>query len=470
MELAHSIQKNWGIALVSIALTLLLGTVLSVLPLSKSLLFCIAVVFGLIILLKFEYGIYTLLLFSVAGHFLGFDVPGLPPMYFVEIMLLILLPIWIILMFIEQRKLVLSQVNIPLIVILVWALISTVSTHYIGTAKPENFKYQINGLILLFITITGYFIVANNVQSERVAKSMIGCIIVASIPMGIYQSYLFFTQAGMSIGYFWKVGSFFGGNFLGGFYLIILLLLISLLIYYKDSPAKRVLIGFMISFIIFNLITSFNRATFISVVVSILFFAFIKNKKVFATILTCSVILFSVYPKLIQSITNIYSLAQYEGVPTRIPIAMDALNIMIKHPVFGIGFDRYGPHSHIWPLLLGEKLGGYTGSAHNDYLQMGVNLGIVGLGLFIWFLWSIWRETFSLYRFTQSRFFKSITSAFLAIIVGFSVECLASESIFGSFENGGYWMFSARVYFWALLSIVVGMKNFEKEGRSNHIE
>ncbi|MBF0594474.1 MAG: O-antigen ligase family protein [Candidatus Omnitrophica bacterium] len=60
----------------------------------------------------------------------------------------------------------------------------------------------------------------------------------------------------------------------------------------------------------------------------------------------------------------------------------DAIRIIAEHPVFGTGINTYTQviktYNTVWKAY-----------PHNCYLQMGAELGLVGLGLFLWFLGAV---------------------------------------------------------------------------------
>ncbi len=448
--------------MISVFIALLLGTMLNIFSLSTNLLLYAISILGLLAFVKFEYGIYIILLLSIIGGLFSFDLPGIPPIYFVEVMLTILLFVWGISILIYRRKFVSSPINKPLLLILLWSVVSMIGAQHRGVVVSETYKYQINAFIMLFFTIVSYFIIANHISSKQVVKYMIFSIIISSVPMSMYQYYLFFTQANMKIGYFDRVSSIFSGGFLSVYYLMVFLLLVNLFFYYKKDKIKQILIGLGVIILLFNIIITFARAVFIATVASISVLIFLQNKKFIASILFCLSILFLIYPRIVSPIVDTYSI---KGTGARIDIARDACRIIKKYPLFGVGLDNYRNYTHYYY----RGLSGYSRpmcSAHNDYLQIGVNIGIVGILLFFWFLWNIWRETFLVYKFTQDKFFKSIVASFLATILGFSITALAGEVIFGAFGNGGYQMFSPRLYFWVLIGIIVGIKNLEKVERN----
>lgn len=77
-----------------------------------------------------------------------------------------------------------------------------------------------------------------------------------------------------------------------------------------------------------------------------------------------------------------------------------AMHEMIEHPFgIGIGLYQYTYPRYAFPIE-GEivRYGKIAQTPHNEYLQMGVELGVVGLGIFLWGLVLVAREAWWLLR------------------------------------------------------------------------
>jgi len=72
-----------------------------------------------------------------------------------------------------------------------------------------------------------------------------------------------------------------------------------------------------------------------------------------------------------------------------------ALRMCIDNPVFGIGLGNYGDFfpKYNFPIETTiARYGKYTDFAHNELLQIGAELGVIGVVLIIWLLFQIIRE------------------------------------------------------------------------------
>lgn len=76
---------------------------------------------------------------------------------------------------------------------------------------------------------------------------------------------------------------------------------------------------------------------------------------------------------------------------SRLAYVQGAWNILVTHPVIGTGFGTFGAAYHAMKPL--EPTEGQHNAihAHNTLLQVAAELGVIGLGLFVVFLWPVGR-------------------------------------------------------------------------------
>lgn len=96
----------------------------------------------------------------------------------------------------------------------------------------------------------------------------------------------------------------------------------------------------------------------------------------------------------------------------RMEIWRDSVVSVTKNPVLGIGIGNF-------PFALSEKLSAAKkgASAHNIYLDVAVEMGLVGMAIFIWLLWSICEKLFHLSRKFKEEKFRLLAFAFLTYFI-----------------------------------------------------
>ncbi len=76
-----------------------------------------------------------------------------------------------------------------------------------------------------------------------------------------------------------------------------------------------------------------------------------------------------------------YNVTAYSG---RIEIWKRGLKIMAGHPIFGVGIDGFTTAEG----LSHKDIGGKWSTAHNSFIQIGAELGFIGLILFCYIIWT----------------------------------------------------------------------------------
>ncbi|MGP0628409.1 O-antigen ligase family protein [Nitrospina sp. 32_T5] len=84
----------------------------------------------------------------------------------------------------------------------------------------------------------------------------------------------------------------------------------------------------------------------------------------------------------------------------RIEFSTNSYEIMMERPLFGHGTgsfrQRYADHAAT------NQLERVTDNPHNEYLMLGVQTGWMGIGLFLYFIFTLWRYSFSLDPYHRS--------------------------------------------------------------------
>ncbi len=96
-----------------------------------------------------------------------------------------------------------------------------------------------------------------------------------------------------------------------------------------------------------------------------------------------------------------------------------------KHPLIGVGIGNF-------PVVLGQdiKLAKAGSSAHNLYIHIAAEMGIVAAGLAIWFLWSVFARNFKLFKEYKDSFFSIYYGASLLFIPWVLIYLLTDAALF----------------------------------------
>jgi len=180
-------------------------------------------------------------------------------------------------------------------------------------------------------------------------------------------------------------------NILAGFLVIGLILIIGLIASLKQKKLQKILrLIFVINFI--GLLTTLSRAAIITLVVSIIVFAFISrkdkilNKTVtkFSLIVFFILIIFTVsFPELILTRTLGNNRVENISNVTRVEQYKEAGSILKDNWLIGVGLGNYT--THLYNQDSTKSAWDYQ-PVHNTYLLIFAELGIVGLAAGLFFI------------------------------------------------------------------------------------
>jgi len=302
-----------------------------------------------------------------------------------------------------------------------------------------------------------YFIVVNNVRNEEQISRIISTILIMG---GLFGIYGILQYNGIDFS-FWignygrgKVFGLFGnaGYFAG--YLMFPLPIAIALFFVCKSKVKKILLLIGVLAMAGALLATLTRGSYLalgisSIIMFLLFLSsrgnfFIKeNKKILIIILIAIIIttfLFVVPNPLNKQGTVIFE------IKSRISITQLTNDSSLKRRGAIWGFSILMIKDH---LLLGSGLGtfkyntlkyqakffdqgqnralypyGVTDKAHNEYLQLGAELGIIGLGIFLWLIISYFNYGVKKLKGIENKYKQGIIIGLVANIVAFLVDGL----------------------------------------------
>ena len=178
-------------------------------------------------------------------------------------------------------------------------------------------------------------------------------------------------------------------NDFGTYVIIFIPIFLAFAINMKQSLKYRIIMFIVLSMSLCCLFLSSCRAAWVGFIFMIVFFVIVKNKWLFLS--SVLVLILSLF--LLQDFVK--SNIKEEDVKERISadysinhrflMAKEAIIMILDRPVLGMGLNTYtimGPKYKIHPL------GGMY--PHNSYLHKTVETGLVGLGMFFLFVWSLY--------------------------------------------------------------------------------
>ena len=234
---------------------------------------------------------------------------------------------------------------------------------------------------------------------------------------------------------------------------------------FDDSPYDRVLwTAWFVCFGI-GLLLCFSRGVWLSVIVAVGFMLMqlgrgVTHKKILFIGAACLLLLAclnlpGVYNIIVERITSAVDIS-YASNRARLLRWGQAATMFLENPILGKGYGAFAMLYEEDVALVGSYTAQYQLGAHSEYLQVLAELGVVGLGVWMWLNVAFLRYGFRSLQILDDGFYRAIVvglmAAELSLMVHFTVNNLLNGDAIG-------------VPFWGiygLLPAVVQMANREK--------
>jgi O-antigen ligase len=184
-----------------------------------------------------------------------------------------------------------------------------------------------------------------------------------------------------------------------------------------ESGAKRVLLAFASAMMALSVVFSRSRGGILGMAVSLIFVCVVlfrtnRSKRGLLGVLSlvAVVVAFSLWLSP-DRVLQRFSEAQ-DG--HRVAIYADSLRMWTHHPVLGTGLGTFPNVYPSYKSFFGDTFVNY---AHNDYLQLLVEMGALGFAIAMWFLIVVFRQGFRKISKPRAREERILTLAAMTAIV-----------------------------------------------------
>ncbi len=212
---------------------------------------------------------------------------------------------------------------------------------------------------------------------------------------------------------------------------------------------KRILPAFCLMISSLAIILSQTRSAYLSILISSIFLFHRSIKKIFIILIIFSAILY-------------FSPIQYrlsESILKYNPRIMTWLTFaeMIKdHPVTGIGFGMQSYHDIDFVAKYAKRVPKFRGigdvvvAPHNFIIDIAVRIGIVGLILFLYVLFTFFKMCWQTIRYGRDDFIRGWGLAVMSAFIAFFVQGMYADAGFGNQVIIMYTIFAMMTILWRL--------------------
>jgi len=317
------------------------------------------------------------------------------------------------------------------------------------------------GEILSYVVL--FFVVANNVEEDDV-KRLIGLMIICGTLVSLYDIWqnrgIDFTSPRDA-----HISTFGHPNFAAQYLLIVSPLTLSGLMAHKSAAKRSIYVFAFLVMLVFLLLTRTRGAwialaSSIFLMVGLIVLKRLKQKKKIITakagiiVLTiCLILSASIFllPTKIQKkwvapiaerVASTFDLQNYSNA-TRLRVWENTFRMISDRPFFGVGIGNF---KVVYPAYRSMAEYQATGSgirytkAHNEYLQIWSELGIIGFIVFIWILFNLFRICRQLWLQAWDDCLHWMTLGLIGSITATAVGAIFSSSLRVSTVAMSFWL------------------------------
>lgn len=363
-----------------------------------------------------------------------------------------------------------STINVALIVFLAANLLSFINSGYLALSSRAFFSKSLKFAALFLLVQT---ILRSEIKIKNfIIIAYLSCITIlldASVQYFIthidllhsYPSFQFShptitaTNAPYPRGFLGlPTASFPFPNDFSAWILIFILPAGIMLFMNKTAIWKRTLLAFVFSMLCFFLVATKTRGAWIGFVVSILLMPFIIKIDIKKKLLIALAVILLFASPLILKTTNARHIMTMTSVSDRNVMWTNGWKIFIKHPVIGNGVNTFFEH---YKAVREDEYKGKKGSyAHNCYLQMAADVGLLGLGAFLFFVTSVLIGALKAIMICKDDFL-------YPLIVGLTLGVVAY--LVHSFFDTNLYSLNLSYLFWISIGVLMSLVNLS-EGRA----
>ena len=365
-----------------------------------------------------------------------------------------------------RLKLIRTPLNLPILIFLSLALLSLAASKYKWASVAEVYR------LLTYLLL--YFVTVSTVRDKN-SLNMVTFVWLLSTGLaclyGLYQH----SFEGMS-----PIRSSFGNaNFFAAYLVLVLPLALALLINnifpmlrknwsshrFKETPMAFVKIGLrilalaiLLGIMILSLSLASSRGAWLGLTIGLISFGWLsclrvstrRSKRIVPALLLALLIIFSISTPSLLKKKPVKEELETGTLGLRFLIWEGTLRMIASNPFIGTGIGTFYiayPEYRLPEYFKNPHAVDATAHAHNEFLELGGEMGILGLGAFLWILVVCLRQAVTLVRVTEDKRRRNLVIGLISGVAGLIVTNLVGVNL--RFP-------SSAIFFWLTLGLVIG--------------
>ncbi len=313
-----------------------------------------------------------------------------------------------------------------------------------GSVFPGQSFYGLITKTLEWFVI--YFLVIETIVSKRQIFIAIAIFIFTSLATSldgliqVYITYKDFFGGRVIVPHNGATAAFVTYNDLGGYLTVVIPLTLSLFFLVRNRSAK-ILTFFIFTICAWCLVVTFARGAWLAGSLGILFFLFFNSRKLFAIASIALIAFVLCFSFLASPEVKKGFRIDTSNMGWRLEVWQYGMKMVQERPVFG-----YGPNSFMKIFKEHRRHKGRQADyeptyAHNCYVQMAVETGIVGLALFSWILVRMFRKIIRQIKEPHlgAGDLRMLLAGLLAALFGFLAHSFVDTNFYSLKLSALYW-------------------------------
>lgn len=349
-----------------------------------------------------------------------------------------------------------TKINVPMLFLFVISCVSLInSINY-----NDSFK---GGILRLTQYAFVFFVLLKEIKDKRqinkVIFSICSGIILASID-GMWQvatgrDFIRGYATIINIGLLRATASFKDSNLLGIYLSAFTPLVLGLSLYYFRKMKKLAFI-FVSIISLSGIILTYSRPTLLAIYIALLFLSIVKqDKKIAVSLIVILLVAPFILPKAVKNWAKEveYNPLRLMCNDDRIAVYRNSIKMIKAHPFVGVGTNTFMKNYKQYkesPEYRNVVTSDYM-YAHNIFFHMAAEIGLIGLGIFIWLLYKLFIECRNIYRALNDNYLKMVSLSLSACLIAFLVNGLTESSLYYS---------RVAIIFWYICGLSLSLKKF----------
>ena len=337
-----------------------------------------------------------------------------------------------------------NPLNMPIIVLSVIMVVATLFGILFGDVSlSAGFFYTLKRLEYFLI----FFMVIANINTIKGVKIGVVILLITAALVALYGTFEHLTLADDTriSGPFQRSQA----SILGGFLVMIIFISLSFLLNYR-SVFLKIGLSALIGISLYTVMWTRSRSAYTALSAGLIIFALLIRKPIFIIIpilllLFMSQLLPEAVVKSIWSIKAVYSTEEFNpSWSSRVDAWEGALPYILNRPILGYGL---GAFDLAW--------------TDSQYVHDALSMGLIGLGVFVWLIIRLFRNTWSIYKESNEVFNKTLAIGFVGGLVCLLIQGIAMTN---------FYTIRTMVPFWFLTGLIMVTLHLSEENKAGKIE